>query len=143
MSKIKFKIITGFREDQSYTIEADEAHKAYYLFNNPEKRGVFENGVALVGKNIQGIEPDWNAIMGFNPDYQLDYDDWNTLRRTGLENRARNALIIAKNVSEMIDSKPELLKLKLSDIKNNLQLGQETSQFKEELNQLTDKLSLK
>ena len=103
MSKIKIKIITGFRENQFYSIDADEAHKAYYLFTHPEERGVFENGVALIGKNIQGIEPDWNAIMEYNPDYELDYEDWNELRSTGLERRAKEALVIAKDVARMVE----------------------------------------
>ena len=45
MKDLKIKIITGFRKDQYYTIDAEEAHKAYYLFLNPEERGVFNNGV--------------------------------------------------------------------------------------------------
>ena len=81
------KIITGFRENQYYVIEDYEAHKAYYLFNNPEARTTFENGVALIGKNIQGIEPAWNESMGWNPTHELDDDDWNDISRKGVDNK--------------------------------------------------------
>ena len=75
MKDLKIKIITGFRKDQYYTIDAEEAHKAYYLFLNPEERGVFNNGVAMIGKNVQGIEPDYHATMGWNSTHTLDSDD--------------------------------------------------------------------
>ncbi len=139
MSKIKIKIITGFRENQFYSIDADEAHKAYYLFTHPEERGVFENGVALIGKNIQGIEPDWNAIMEYNPDYELDYEDWNELRSTGLERRAKEALVIAKDVARMVDEKPQLINEKLSEIATRLGINKINSSPESKL--LAEKLS--
>ncbi len=111
--KLKIKIITGFREDQSYSIDADEAHKAYYLFLNPEKRGVFSNGVALMGKDIRGIQPDYNATFDYNPDYKLDADDWNEVRRTGVSRRMGEVLESAKLIAQM--EKMELMNLPLSE----------------------------
>ncbi len=111
----KVKIITGFREDQYYSISAEEAHKAYYLFLNPEKRGVFSNGVALIGKNIQGIEPDWNGTLGYNPTYALEAEDWNDLRRDGTDKTLRNLLQQAKQVADMVEDKPELMGVRLSE----------------------------
>lgn len=94
------KIKTGYREDQFYTINAEEAHKAYFLFLNPDARGVFSNGVALIGKNIQGIEPDYHSTMGFNPTYVLQGDDWNEIRGKGIDRELRRILEIAKNIAQ-------------------------------------------
>jgi hypothetical protein len=102
MKKLKVKIITGFRADQHYTIDADEAHKAYYLFRNPEERGVFNNGVALIGKNIQGIEPDFHAMMGWNPTHFLDSNDYNELRGKGIDVEIRDTLANAKLLADRI-----------------------------------------
>jgi len=114
------KIITGFRDDQYYIIDDEEAHKAYFLFNNPEARTVFNNGVALIGKNIQGIEPAWNETMGWNPTHKLDDDDWNEIRKRGLEKNMRLVIQEAKYVAELSESKPELLKKTLSESKTLL-----------------------
>ncbi len=111
------KIITGFRENQYYVIEDYEAHKAYYLFNNPEARTIFENGVALIGKNIQGIEPAWNESMGWNPTHDLDDDDWNDIRKHGVDDRLRNILGEAKQVAQLAEKNPQLLKMTLTEIK--------------------------
>lgn len=97
MRKLKVKIITGYRKDQSYTIDADEAHKAYYLFLNPSVRGIFSNGVALVGKDIRGIEPDYNATMGWNPAHKLDPYDWEEIRLNGVDTQLRDILSIARS----------------------------------------------
>lgn len=111
MRNLKVKIIAGFRKDQHYTIDADEAHKAYYLFLNPEKRGIFKNGVAIIGQDIRGIEPDWNATMGWNPDHVLLGDDWNEIRRDGVDDELRKMLVDAKMVSAM----PEMIGKPLSE----------------------------
>src|SRR5947209_5881952 len=100
--KTKIKIITGFREDQYFTIDGDEAHKAYYLFLNRAKRGVFDNGVAIVGKNIQGIEPDWHAIMEWNPAHKMDGSDWTQLRAGSWPDKARLVLTAAKEIAYKI-----------------------------------------
>lgn len=99
MNTLKVKIITGYRRDQFYTIDADEAHKAYYLFLNPEKRGVFNNGVALIGSHIQSIEPDYNATMGWNPEHQLLADDYNELKAKGVDVKLRDVLYSAKQIA--------------------------------------------
>lgn len=99
MKKLKIKIITGFRLDQHYTIDAEEAHKAYYLFLNPKERGIFKNGVALIGAHIQGIEPDYNSTMGWNPDHVLTADDLNQIREQGVDGLLRDALYAAKEAA--------------------------------------------
>lgn len=114
------KIITGFRDNQYYTIENEEAHKAYFLFNNPDARTIFKNGVAIIGKNIQGIEPAWNETMGWNPSHKLDDDDWNDIRRHSKDKELRNVLEEAKNVALLAEKNSELLMLPLSEAKNKL-----------------------
>jgi len=114
MNKFKIKLITGFRKDQHYTINADEAHKAYYLFLNPDQRGVFSNGVALLGSSIQGIEPDYNATMGWNDDHQLDGDDFNQLKQKGIDKEIRDILYLAKDTAINF---PEKTNIPLSEIK--------------------------
>lgn len=109
------KIITGFRDEQHYIIEDEEAHKAYFLFNNPEARTTFSNGVALIGKNIQGIEPAWNESMGWNSTHKLDDDDWNEIRKTGTDKKLRNILARAKEVAQLAEKNPEILKGNLSE----------------------------
>lgn len=94
---LKLKLITGFRKDQHYTINADEAEKAYKLFMNPDHRGIFSNGLALVGSSIQAIEPDYNATMGWNPDHVLNGDDWNQINASGIDRQLRDALSIGKH----------------------------------------------
>ena len=105
MEKLRIKIIVGFREEQHITINANEAHKAYYLFLNPEERGIFDNGVALIGKNIQGIEPDYNSTMGWNITHKLDSNDWNEIRGKGIDEKLRNVLSMAKDAVRLTGNK--------------------------------------
>lgn len=114
MKNLKVKIITGFRKEQSYTIEADEAHKAYYLFIHPEERGVFKNGVALIGQHIQGIEPDYHATMNWNPAHILDADDWFELRQKGIDRQLRDVIELAATVAK---TQPDKISFPLSEIK--------------------------
>lgn len=121
--KYYIKVITGFREDQFVTIPMQEAHKAYYLFNHPEERGVFENGVALIGRNIQEIRPDYNATLGYNPTYQLSGDDWNQFRNKGIDSKMNSLLQVARDVSLLIESKPYLIREKLESVIKTTQDG--------------------
>lgn len=116
MENLKIKMITGFREDQYYVIDGNEAHKAYYLFMNPEERGVFKNGVAIIGKSIQGIEPAWNETMGWNATHKLDSDDWNDIHRKGVQPKMRELLSEAKRVMPLIEKNKALLQINLSEI---------------------------
>lgn len=120
MRNLKIKIITGFREDQAYTVDAEEAHKAYYLFLHPEERGIFKNGLAIIGKNIQGIEPDYHATMGWNQGYKLGPDDYADLRSKGVDIALRNCLSEAKEIAINL---PDKINLPISEIKQQFQLS--------------------
>jgi len=137
MKNLKIKIITGFREEQYYVIDGNEAHKAYYLFMNPEERGVFKNGVALVGKNIQGIEPAWNETMGWNPSHKIEDDDWNEIHLKGIKTKMRELLSEAKRVMPLIEKNKALLQINLSEIVKELP----QTKFNDNIKKLAQKLS--
>lgn len=101
----KIKVIVGYREDQYHTIDADEAHKAYYLFEHPKERGIFSNGVAIRGEDIQSIAPDWHATMGWNPTHELDSGDWNEIRDNGLHYTLTRLMSAAHEIVKI--GKPE------------------------------------
>jgi hypothetical protein len=102
-SRYQVKVVCGFREDQEYTIDANEAHKAYYLFYNPEKRTIFSNGVALLGSDIRRIVPDLHATMGWNSLYKLTADDQNEIRQSGVHQKFAQILGMAKDIGQMGD----------------------------------------
>jgi len=113
-SKYKIKIVCGFRKDQEFTIDANEAHKAYYLFNNPDKRGIFNNGLAIKGVDIQRIEPDYNATMGWNQGYSLTPADWDEVNRSGVSRKFTEIMGLAKDVAR--NGNPKLLTTPLIEI---------------------------
>lgn len=113
---LKLKIVTGFTEDQKYTIDADEAHKAYFLFLNPDARGIFANGLAIIGRHIQAIQPDYHATLGYNKTHKLDSDDWNEINGSGVEKRMQETIERAKSIAGAISGNPGLLSLKMSEI---------------------------
>lgn len=114
----KVKIITGFDNEQHYTIDAEESHKAYYLFRNPTKRGVFENGLALIGKDIRAIQPDYHSTMGWNTTHVLASDDWNELSGKNVIEKLKHLMGKAKDVSYIADENPLILGKKLSEIES-------------------------
>lgn len=98
---MRIKMIVGFRRDQEHSVDVDEAHKAYYLFLHPEERGVFSDGLAIKGSQIDEIVPDWQGTMGWNPTHTLDSDDWNEIRGAKVDKKIRKALAFAKNVAQL------------------------------------------
>lgn len=98
-SRFKVKVVCGFRKEQEYTINANEAHKAYFLFNHPEKRGTFDNGIAIKGSDIQRIVPDYQATMGWNHTHTLTDDDYNQMHTEGVLQKFEKILKIAKDVA--------------------------------------------
>lgn len=114
---MKIKLIVGFRRDQEHSIDAEEAHKAYYLFLNPEERGVFKNGLAIIGSQIQEIVPDYQGSMGWNSTHILDNDDWNEIRAKGVDSKLRDILFKAKQIG----TAPEIgqLDMPMSELMDN------------------------
>ena len=108
----KIKIITGYRKDQAYSIDAEETHKAYYLFLNPDKRGVFNNGLAITGQDIRAIEPDYVGTMGWNPGYDLTAEDWNEIRSKGVDTKLRDILSLGRSSATL-----EMISKPLSEVK--------------------------
>lgn len=119
MRKYYIKIITGFREDQQISIPMQEAHKAYYLFMHPDERGIFSNGLALIGKNIQEIKPDWNATMGWNTTHEIDELDFIQIRKEGVENKMRILLEEAKDFAKIALNNPKIINERLQDLLEN------------------------
>jgi hypothetical protein len=114
-SKYKLKVVCGYRKDQEFSIDANEAHKAYYLFANPEKKMIFANGLAMRGADIQRIEPDYNTTMGWNPSHSLTGDDWNELASDGVTAKFAAILAGAKEVArsgEVSDLQKPLIELR-------------------------------
>jgi hypothetical protein len=111
MKNLKVKIITGFRDEQCYSIGAEEVHKAYRLFNNPDERAIFSNGLALIGNSIRGIEPDLIGTMGWNKGYILTPDDYAEINSRGIDRKIRDVLYLAKEVAI---KRPDLCNVSLS-----------------------------
>lgn len=108
------KIVTGFRKDQAFSIGPEEAHKAYYLFFNPDARTMFANGVAIKGSDIDRIEPDYNAVMGWNATHSLTDDDMNEIRSEGADARVHRLMAVAGQVAKIGNEQD--LNLPLSEV---------------------------
>lgn len=107
----KIKIILGY--NKHYSVSVEEAHKAYHIFMNPEKRAIFSNGVAIRGKDIMGIEPDYHSVFGWNESHKIEGDDWNEINKSAECSELKENLQYAK----MLAQKPETLSVALSDAK--------------------------
>ncbi len=135
------KITTGFNADEKFIIDSEEAHKAYYLFNNPELRGTFKNGVAIVGRDIRSIQPAWNESMGWNPSHKLDDDDWNDIRSKGVDTKINKLLLKASDVARLAEKNLSLLEEPLTEIQISLPTAQH-NQIGEEMRSLADKFKM-
>lgn len=116
-SKYKIKLVCGYRKDQEFTIDANEAHKAYYLFANPDARAVFGTGLALKGSDIQRIEADYHATAGFAIEYRLVQEDWNDLQAQGVVAKLRDIMLNAREVAKT--APPAHLNVPLSELLQN------------------------
>lgn len=114
--KYYIKLVTGFDDEQKYTIDAEESHKAYYLFRHPEERGVFSNGLALVGRDIRAIQPHYHATMGWNPTHDLDNDDWNEINSKGISEKIKYFMGRGSELSYLAEMQPEILGKRISEI---------------------------
>lgn len=112
---LKIKIICGHRLDQEYSVDINEAHKAYHLFFNPDQRAIFSDGLAVEGADIRRIVPDYHATMGWNPTHKIDSDDMNELRGKGIDRQLQAAMGFAKQVAKIGD--PQDLRVPLVALK--------------------------
>lgn len=110
--KLKIKIVMKFRgvNEVIYSIPAREAHKAYFLFLNPEdkSRTVFESGLAIKGEDIERIEPDVIGSMEWNQGYKLtpeDHADTASVKAK-LEKICHIASEVGRNADEKVLSTP-------------------------------------
>lgn len=131
-SKYHLKVVCGFRKEQEFTINANEAHKAYYLFNNPEKRGTFDNGLAIKGSDISRIIPDYCTTMGWNTTHTLTDDDFNELRKNGVMQKLQVIMSSAKEIARI--GNPEDLAKPLIELKDQMPyLDREGSSYAKQL----------
>jgi hypothetical protein len=72
--KMFFKIKTGFGENDFISITEDELPMA--LRAQLSGKIALLNGGSVAGNNIISITPDWNRMLGFNPTYKLQPEDY-------------------------------------------------------------------
>lgn len=138
--KYKIKIVTGYRKDQEHSIDANEAHKAYYLFFNPDERAIFKDGLAICGRDIQKIEPDYNGTMGWNPTHLLGDDDWNEIHKEGVDKKLSEILSYAKGIAK---NEPEKITQPLSlVIKGLKEKSVDKPEIQDAIKQLSDKMKI-
>ena len=101
---MKIKLVVGFRRDQEYSVDAEEAHKAYYLFLHPDSRGVFNNGLAIKGSSIEEIKPDYNGTMGWNETHVLNDDDMNEIRGKGIDRKLKKLMSAGKEIAGKLEA---------------------------------------
>jgi len=108
-----FKIVTGFGDKDYFRIEKKELARAYHCFLT-DGQMITEEGIALRGRNIMRIEPNWNEVMGYNRDYKLtseDYIEIGEVRQTYSKAIMSKARDIAREVIE--NGNQKLLKQEL------------------------------
>lgn len=132
------KLITGWGTEEKHTVSGEEAHKAYYLFLHPNERGIFSDGLAIVGKDIRRIEPDYHSVMGWNDTHKLDNDDMSEIKRCGVDKQIRDLMERAKKIA--VAMKPEHLTFPMSKVEEHLKLG---SGVESGTKQLSDKIRIK
>lgn len=101
MKRIKYKVKYGFDKNEYISIDTDELVKAFLSFLTGNR--VILDGVALRGKDIIRIEPDWNNFGGYMKGYIMQPRDYEcsdiTKRKT---DRARELGVIAKDIASDI-----------------------------------------
>ena len=54
--------------------------------------------------------------MGWNPTHRLDDEDWNEMRKKGVDVKFRELLTQARHTSYLIEKNPEIISKPLSEI---------------------------
>lgn len=137
---IKLEIQYRDFDDMQYiSVPAQEAHKAYYIFANPEARAIFSNGHALIGKHIKSIVPDYHAALGYNQGYKLTPEDHAIIAKSPDVAKLKRVMVIGKKAAQLPNAK-QLLALPLSDVAKEQGLLQLNS-GRVDTSQLAKKLS--
>lgn len=116
-----FKIITGYNEQQFFRIEADELHKAYFVFMNENSRTIFKNGRTLLHRELLKIEPDVNYVMGWLPDYKLSGEDFKIIEENTICKKMEYDTRLARDVAYKITS-PQQLNMPMYEVAQSLQI---------------------
>lgn len=116
-----FKIITGYNEQQFFRIEADELHKAYFVFMNENSRTIFKNGRTLLHRELLKIEPDVNYVMGWLPDYKLAGEDFKIIEENTICKKMEYDTRLARDVAYKITS-PQQLNMPMYEVAQSLQI---------------------
>jgi len=73
-----FKVKIGFGKTDYIRIDETEVAKAIRAQVNGSV-ALFSEGGSIAGNNILAVLPDWNRVMGYNRDYELNGEDWNEI----------------------------------------------------------------
>jgi len=98
------------------------------LFDHPDTRSTFKDGLAIKGDQIQEIVPDYQGTMGWNATHVLDSDDWNELNGNGVARKMRQIMSAAREIAKL--GAPEDLNTPLGELMKNKypQLGKKEDQ---------------
>ena len=111
-----FKIVTGFDASEYFEIDTEELARAYHCFLSDGKM-ITKNGIALRGKNILRIEPNWNALMGWNKGYKPTAYDMTFIPKTKKDNAFKIMLLSKKRAATALqENNTQLLTLKETDL---------------------------
>ena len=91
--KKSYKIVYGYKPEEYHGITKKELPIAFYAFLKETK--FFGQDFAIDGKHIMRIEPNWNAVMGWNEGYRATSEDLSTIPRK-LSKRVREYMIDSK-----------------------------------------------
>ena len=92
-----FKIVTGFGAGEYTEIDREDVARAYHCFLT-EGKMITKSGVALRGRNIMRIEPNWNGIMNWNDGYKPTANDLASIPKKN-KNLAFNIMSSAKAIA--------------------------------------------
>lgn len=108
-NKLYYKVIWGFDDERTIQIDEDSLKKAVFAMISQKK--VQFGDTIIDGKYIIAIKEDWNRAMGFNPTYELNNDDWNEIRKLGIQEMYTGKIAEIKQQIQDGIIKAETLKL--------------------------------
>ena len=83
-NKRYFKVTHGYgTEDVIYIDSQQDLERAIYAFVTGKSARI--GGNFIKGSEIKHIKEDWNRTMGYAKGYRLQGEDWDEIRRKGVE----------------------------------------------------------